>query len=208
MSVTTTVLLLCLAPSESSANVNGQSHLCVTGKAGDVTRKTTVMPATVVRTDIGCSNGVTVGVGVVRRDFVKTQSQISPSIATGCWYNTTVPNAVVHNLGWVEQPSSRPVPVNVVVDVSFVSVHRALFVIGHNHHFCWRWTKGLVAVPLVGYVAPGSGVVHTRAVVLAEVEHVLSERQVVPEGVLPHQCPPSSVSGHVAIHLQEVCTHT
>ena len=181
MSVTTTVLLHCLAPSESSANINGQSHLCVTGKAGDLTRKPTVMPATVIRTGIACSNGVTVMIGVVRRGFVKAQSQISCSMAAGCWYNTTVLSAVVHNLGWVEQPSSRPVPVNVVVDVSFVSVHRASVVVGHNHHFCWRWTTGLVAVPLVGYVAPGSGVVHTRAVVLAEVEHVLSERQVFPE---------------------------
>ena len=181
MSVTTTVLLLCLAPSESSANVNGQSHLCVTGKAGDMTRKPTVMPATVVRTGIACSNGVTVDIGVVRRGFVKAQPQISCSMAAGCWYNTIALSAVVQNLGWVEQPSSRPVPVNVVVDVSFVSVHRASVVVGHNHHFCWRWTMGLVAVPLVGHVAPGSRVVHTRAVVLAEVEHVLSERQVFPE---------------------------
>ena len=71
MSVTTTVLLHCLAPSESSANINGQSHLCVVGKAGDVTRKPTVMPATVIRTGIACSNGVTAHIGVVRSDFVK-----------------------------------------------------------------------------------------------------------------------------------------
>ena len=116
---------------------------------------------------------------------------------------------MVPNLGWVEKPSSRPVPVNVVVDVSLVSVHRASVVVGHNHHFCWRRTACLVAVSLVGYVAPVSGVVLTRAVVLAEVEHVLTERQVVPEGVLPHQCPPSTVGGHVTIHLQRnVHTHT
>ena len=120
-----------------------------------------------------------------------------------------VHSALVHNLGWVEKPSSCPVPVNVVVDVSLVSVHRASVVVGHNHHFCWRRTAGLVAASLVGYVAPVSGVVLTWAVVLAEVEHVLTEREVVPKGVLPHQCPPSSVSGHVAIHLQgNVHTYT
>ena len=205
MSVTTTVLVHCLAPSNSSTHVNGQSHLSVVGNTGDVTWKVTVIPTTVPRTSISPSNCVTVIVGAVRARFVKAQSKISCTASTSaarCWCNTIVPNAVVHNLGWVEKPCSRPVPVNVVVDVSLVSVHRASVVVGHNHHFCWRRTAGLVAVSLVGYVAPVSGVVLTRAVVLAEVEHVLTERQVVPEGVLPHQCPPSSVSGHVTIYLQ------
>ena len=170
-----------------------------------MTWKMAAMPATVPRTGIGPSNGVTAIVGMVRARFVKAQSKISctaNTIAARSWCNTIVPNAVVHNLGWVEKPSSRPVPVNVVVDVSLVSVHCAAVVVGHNHHFCWRWTAGLVAASLVGYVAPVSGVVLTRAVVLAEVEHVLTERQVVPEGVLPHQCPPTFISCHVAIHLQ------
>ena len=87
MSVTTTVLLHCLAPSESSANVNGQSHLCVTGKAGDVTRKPTVMPATVTRTDIGCSNGVTVIIVVVRGKFVKAQFQTHATWQFVCMLN-------------------------------------------------------------------------------------------------------------------------
>ena len=172
-----------------------------------MTWKNAVMPTAIMRTGIVPSTGVTVTIGVVRGTFVKAQSQISSTTKAiaWCWYNTIVLSALVHNLGWVEKPSSRPVPVNVVVDVSFVSVHCAPVVVGNDHHFCWRWTAGLVAVSLVGYVAPVSGVVLTRAVVLAEVEHVLTERQVVPEGVLPHQCPPSSVSGHVAIHLH---THT
>ncbi len=71
MSVTTTVLVHCLAPSNSSTHVNGQSHLSVAGSAGDVTWKTTVMPATVPRTGIVPINGVTVTIRVVRGNFIK-----------------------------------------------------------------------------------------------------------------------------------------
>ena len=176
-----------------------------------MTWKTTVMPATVPRIGIVPCNGVTSIIGIIWSQFVKAKAQIPCGLTARCWFNAIVLSALVHNLGWVEKPCSRPVPVNVVVDVSLVSVHCAAIVVGHNHHFCWRRTAGLVAVSLVGYVAPVSGVVLTRAVVLAEVEHVLTERQVVPEGVLPHQCPPSSISGHVAIHLQgnvHTYTHT
>ena len=74
MSVTTTVLVHCLAPSESSTHVNGQSHLSVVGRAGDVTWKFAVMPAAIIRTGIGSSNGVTVHIGVVRGNFIKAQS--------------------------------------------------------------------------------------------------------------------------------------
>ena len=71
MSVTTTVLVHCLAPSNSSTYVNGQSHLSVVGSAGDVTWKTTVMPATVRWIGIVFLNGVTVSIGIVRGPFVK-----------------------------------------------------------------------------------------------------------------------------------------
>ena len=134
---TTYVLLLCLAP-EPSANVYGHSHLCIINTAGDVIRKPTVTPPTVNRTVVASMYGVRIFVEIVRRDFVKAQPKVSCIVITGCWYNPIVLSAVVHNLGWVEQPSSRPVPVNVVIDVSFVSVHCALVVVGHNHHFCWR----------------------------------------------------------------------
>ena len=71
MSVTTSVLVHCLAPSNSSTHVNGQSHLSVAGSTGDVTWMTTVMPATVPRTGIVPINGVTVTIGIVRGNFIK-----------------------------------------------------------------------------------------------------------------------------------------
>ena len=71
MSVTTTVLVHCLAPSESSTHVNGQSHLSVAVSAWDVTWKSAVMPTAVIRTGIVPSNSVTVTIGVVRGLFVK-----------------------------------------------------------------------------------------------------------------------------------------
>ena len=85
-----------------STHINGQCHLCVMAKAGDALRKKTVMPTTVVRTGIPCSNSVTVNIGIIRRIFVKAQAQISCIMAARCWYDTIVPSAVVHNLGWVE----------------------------------------------------------------------------------------------------------
>ena len=77
MSVTTTVLVHCLAPSESSSHINGQSHLCEAGNAGDATWKTTVSPTTVSGTIEISVYGVTVSIGIIRAPFVKAQSQIS-----------------------------------------------------------------------------------------------------------------------------------
>ena len=71
MSVTTTVLVHCLAPSESSAHVDGQSHLSIVGSAGDVTWKITVMPTAIIRTGIVPFNGVAVFKGIIRAPFVK-----------------------------------------------------------------------------------------------------------------------------------------
>ena len=103
ISVTTTVLIhTALIPCDSSTDVSGQSHLCVAAKAGDASWKTAVMPTTVIRTGIPCSNGVTVAIGSVRSVFVKAQSKISSYTIARCWYDTIVCCAVVHNLGWVE----------------------------------------------------------------------------------------------------------
>ena len=76
MAVTITVLVHCLAPSESLTNVNGQSHLCVVSYAGDVIWKMTVLPTTVSRTIVISIYGVRVSIGIIRANFVKAQSQI------------------------------------------------------------------------------------------------------------------------------------
>ena len=102
MSVTTTVLVHCLAPSESSTHVNGQSHLCIVRNAGDDNWKLTVTPTTVPSSDIGPSNGVTAQIGVVESGFVEAQPQVLSTLAARCWSSNIVVSAVVHNLGWVE----------------------------------------------------------------------------------------------------------
>ena len=102
---------------------------------------------------------------------------------------------VIHHFLWVQQYPSAPVPVQVLVEDSFVGVDESVVVVSCYHHLSW------VESGLVGDVAPPHLQVGACLVVVTEVLHVLSEGRNLHCRVLPHQSPSSSIVIHVAVEL-------
>ena len=129
------------------ANVDGHCHLGAV--SGRWWREIAVMPTAFMWARKSVVNGVTVGVEVMLRMLVKSQTEQRSITSTGwSWLYSVVFSASVNQLHRVHKHSSPPVTVNVAVEPCLVRENHCPLVVGCCGHLCW--TQPLLA----GEVAP------------------------------------------------------
>ena len=141
-------------------------------------------------------NGVTVGVEVMLRMLVKSQTEQRSITSTGwSWLYSVVFSASVNQLHRVHKHSSPPVTVNVAVEPCLVRVNHCPLVVGCCGHLCWTQPllAGEVTPPHVKVVAGLQGA--------REVLHSLCQSSNLEIRVLPDQGPASSIQLHLTVHL-------
>ena len=141
-------------------------------------------------------NGVTVGVEVMWRMLVKSQTEQRSITSTGwSWLYSVVFSAPVNQLHRVHKHSSPPVTVNVAVEPCLVCENHCPLVVGCYGHLCWSQPllAGEVAPPHVKVVAGLQGA--------REVLHGLCQSSNLEIRVLPDQGPASSIQLHLTVHL-------